>query len=313
MYNLLKYSKNSRKATGSLCNYYRDEPNSGTEGNINYSVKDSESFKYKTSIIGKLENNENELEGVKIVMPLKYLRSFFRTLDLPLINCEVLLNLRWSKNCVLISKATREADPDTDPATIAINIPTNAVFSITDCKLYVPVVTFSVGNENKLYEQLKEGFKITVKWSKYRWEISSQAANNNLNYSIDPTFNKVNRLFVLAFENKEDRSSFSKYYTPTVEIKDYNILADQKPFYEIPIRNEKETYQAITELIRNSDYTTGNLLDYEYFSSHYKLIAIDLRKQIELESDLKQQINFIVRLEQNATIFFIIEKNEEKI
>ena len=92
------------------------------------------------------------------------------------------------------------------------------------------------------------------------------------------------------------------------------MLIHQKPFFEIPIKNKEKTYQAITELIRNNDYTTGNLLDYDYFSKHYKLIAIDLIKQTELkDNDLKQQINFIGRLEQNATIFFIIEKDEETV
>ena len=130
-----------------------------------------------------------------------------------------------------------------------------------------------------------------------------------MNYLIDATFNKVNRLFVLALENEEDRSSFSKYYTPTVEIKDYNVLIDQKPFFELPIKNKEEAYEAIIELIRNSDYTTGNLLDYEYFKDHYKLIAIDSSKQTELENnELKQQINFIGRLEQNAAIFFYHQK-----
>ena len=138
-----------------------------------------------------------------------------------------------------------------------------------------------------------------------------------MNYLIDPTFSKVHRLYNLAFQNDENRLSSSKYYTstvPTVEINDYNVLINQKPFFEIPIKNKKETYQTITELIRNSDYTTGNLLDYEYFSTHYKLIAIDLSKQTELENpDLKQQINFIGKLKQNATIFFIIEKEDFKL
>ena len=77
--------------------------------------------------------------------------------------------------------------------------------------------------------------------------ISNQTLNNNINYLIDTVFDNVNRLFVLAFENEEDRSSFSKYYTLTVEIKDYNIFIDQKPFFEIPIKNKEETYEAITE------------------------------------------------------------------
>ena len=144
----------------------------------------------------------------------------------------------------------------------------------------------------------------------------NQAANNNLNYLIDPTFTDVNRLFVLSFENKEDRTSYSKYYLPKVEIKDFNVITDGKPIFEIPVKNKEETYEAIMETMsRNNNYTTANLLDYEYFPRHYKLIAIDLSKEIELENpDLKQQINFIGRLEENnATMFFIIEKKEETI
>ena len=195
-----------------------------------------------------------------------------------------------------------------------MNNPTNAEFLVTDCKLYVPVVTLPAENEDKLLEQLKAGFPVTIEWNKYRCQISNETANNSLNYLIDPTFNKVHRLFVLAFENEEDRSSFSKYYTPTVEIKDCNVLIDQKPFFEIPIKNKEETYKRIIQLIRDSNYTTGNLLDYEYFSTNYKLIAIDLSKQTELENlDLKQQINFIGKLEQDARIFFIIERKEETI
>ena len=108
--------------------------------------------------------------------------------------------------------------------------------------------------------------------------------------------------------------SYSKYYVPNVQIKDFNVLIDGKRFFDMPIKNVVETYEQIIEMWRNNDYTTGNLLDYEYFSKHYKLIAIDLSKQIELENpDLKQQINFIGRLERNegATLFFITEKSEE--
>ena len=129
---------------------------------------------------------------------------------------------------------------------------------------------------------------------------------------IDPTFTNVNRLFVLSFENEIDITSFSKYYVSKVEIKDFNVLIDGKQFFEILLKNKEEAYEAIIEM----SYTTGNLLDYEYFSKYYKLIAVDLSKQFELENpDLKQQINFIGRLERNggATLFFIIEKKEETI
>ena len=104
------------------------------------------------------------------------------------------------------------------------------------------------------------------------------------------------------------RRSFSKYYTPTVEIKDYNAIVDGESFYEIPIKNEEETYKGITELIRNDLLRTGNKFNFEYFCEHYKLIAIDLSKR---KSDSKdQQINFIGRIEKNATIFFIVEEKE---
>ena len=108
---------------------------------------------------------------------------------------------------------------------------------------------------------------------------------------IDPTFTKVNGLFVLSFENEDHRTSYFKYYVPNVQIKDFNVLIDGKSFFDMPIKNEEETYEQIIEIGINNDYTTGNLLDYEYFSKHYKLIAIDLSKQIALENpDLKQQV-----------------------
>ena len=97
------------------------------------------------------------------------------------------MTLTWSNNCALTSKASRDDDPDADPAVDEINNPTNATFKITDCKLYVPVVTLSAEKDNKLLEQLKTGFKRTIKWNKYRSELSNQTKNNNLNYLIDPT------------------------------------------------------------------------------------------------------------------------------
>ena len=125
----------------------------------------------------------------------------------------------------------------------------------------------------------------------------------------------MNRLFVLTFENEDDRTSFSKYYVPKVEIKDFNVLIDGKPFFEIPVKTKEEAYETIIEMTKYNDYTTGNLLDYEYFKDHYKLVAIDLNKQIELENpDLKQQINFVGRLaENNATMFLIIEKKKKPL
>ena len=152
-------------------------------------------------------------------------------------------------------------------------------------------------DDNKLLEQLKAGFKRTIKWSKYRSEMSNQDKIDNLNYLVDPTFTNVNRLFVLSFENEDDRTSCLKYYVPSVEIKDFKVLIDGKSVFNVPVKNKEEAHEKIIEMSKNNDYTTGNPLDYDYFSKHYKLIAIDLSRQIELENpDLKQQINFIGKL-----------------
>ena len=259
-----------------------------------------------------LTNND-----VKVVVPLKHLNNFWRHLDIPLINCEVELILTWFKKCVLIDKSTREANYGADPNVYEIDNPGNATFKITDIKLFVPVVSLSKVDDIKLLEQLKTGFNRTIKWNKYRSQMSIQPQNNNLNNLIDPTFTKVNRLFVLSFprnNNTDSRYSFSNYYVPKVKVDDFNVLFDGKIFFDLSVKNEEayeEAYEKIIGMSNNSDYTTGNLLDYAYFKKHYKLIAIDLSKQTKLKDP--QQINFIGKLLRNtgATMFFIIEKSEE--
>ena len=198
-----------------------------------------------------------------------------------MINTEIGLILKWSQNCVVTEKAARAylRAQDVENEVAAINRSKHFKLNITDCKLYVPVNTLQEKYENKLYGELKTRTYMNFEWVRYRTQVMSQPATNNLNFLIDPSFDNVNRLFVLAFPNEEDRSSFSKYYTSTVEIKDYNILIDLQPFYDIPIKNKEQTYKAITELINHDNYTTGNSLTYEYFCRHYKMIAIDLSKQ----------------------------------
>ena len=186
--------------------------------NANKNLINSESFKYKTSITGSTcnvtenitnargneidnpdydENNSGKKE-VEIAVPLKYLSNFWRTLDIRLINCEVSLILAWSKECVITSMERRLIKNIRRDAS-----PTGAIFQITDTKLYVPVVTLSSVNDKKLLEQLRTGFKRTIKWDKYRSEMTNQSKKNNLNYLIDPTFTKANRLFDLSFENEK--------------------------------------------------------------------------------------------------------------
>ena len=167
--------------------------------------------------------------------------------------------------------------------------------------------------QKMLLEQLKSGLKKTIKWNKYRSEMTNQTKTNHINHLIDPTFIKANRLFVLLLQNEEDRTSFSKYYVPKVEIKDFNLLIDGKSFFDVPVKNKEGAHEKIMSISKINDYTTGNLLDHDYLSKRYKLIAIDLSKQIELENpDLRQQTNFIGKLEDDkAAMFFIIEKSEE--
>ena len=197
-----------------------------------------------------------------------------------------------------------------------IDNPENALFEIKDTKLYVPVVFLSKENDIKLLEQLKSGFKRTIKWNKYRSQMTIQPKNNNLNYLIDPTFTNVNRLFVLSFprnNNTDSRYSFSNYYVPKVKINDFNVLIDGKSFFDLSVKNEEETYEKIIEMSNNNDYTTSNLLDFAYYQKNYNLIAIDLSEQTKLKDP--QQINFIGKLVENtgATVFFIIEKSGETI
>ena len=207
----------------------------------------------------------------------------------------------------------RAAGNDNVPA--AIVAPTRLEFQITDTKLYVPVVTLSKKNDKKLLQELKSGFKRTVKWNKHRSQMTIQPQNDSLNYSIDPTLTKVDRLFALSFERNAEgdhRDSFSHYYVPNVEIKDFNVLIDGKSFFDSPVKNEGKAYKKIIEMSRNNDYTAGNLLDIAYFKEIYRLIAIDLSNQTKLKDP--QQISFIAKLQNQAhgaTMFFIIEKSEE--
>ena len=324
IYNLLKYSKNYRKTIGLLYNYYRDElTNDNNDNFANRNVVNSEAFKYKNKIIGNTYNvdagaqdydvNKNGTQEIELAIPLKYLGNFWRALNMPLISCEVFLELKWNKNCVITSLEERQVDAG--PPVVRDNSPTGATLAINDCKLYIPVVTLSKDDEIKLLTNLKSGFKREIIWNKYRSQVTMEAINDNLNILIDPTFTNVNRLFVLAYQNVDDRQSYDEFYIPKVMIKDYNVIIDKLAFFDLPIKTEEEAYEKIIDISRNNEYTTGNLLDYDYFKKYYKLIAIDLSKQQVLQEneDLIQQTNFIGRLTEAANVFIIIEKKENTI
>ena len=163
------------------------------------------------------------------------------------------------------------------------------LFKITSTKLYFPIVTLSTKDNVNLTKQLNEGFKRSVYWNEYKSKTETQEAdNNNLKrIPLDAFFQGVNRLFVLVFDNTEngnskiERDSHRKYFLPRVNITNYNVLVDGRNFYDQPINDE------ISKIVtgKGDDYTTGCLLDYQYFKDYYKLIAAYLSKQKELDAD----------------------------
>ena len=228
--------------------------------------------------------NKNGTRKVELAIPLKYLGKFWRALNIPLISCEVFLELKWDNNFVITSLERRQVDAGAP--VVRDNAPTGATLAINDCKLYVPVVTLSKDDEIKLLTNLKSGFKREIIWNKYRSQMTSKAVNNNLNILVDPTFTNVNRLFVLAYRQIiNDRQSFSRFYLPNVMVKDYNVIIDKLAFFDLPIKTEEEAYEKITGISRNNEYAAGNLLDYDYFKKYYKLIAIDLSNQKVLQEN----------------------------
>ena len=184
MYNLIEYSDNYSKTSGSLWQYCKDIPAVDNDGDIGFfnGTNDTDSFNFKSKITGQT-NDDGEINGVKIMVPLKYLSNFWRILEMPLINCEVELILTWSANCVIIYTNVNNQVP---------------TFTITETNLYVPVVTLSTQDNAKLLPQLKSGFKRTISWNKYLAKPELLAQNVNLNHLIEPSFQGVNRLFVLA-------------------------------------------------------------------------------------------------------------------
>ena len=172
----------------------------------------------------------------------------------------------------------------------------------------------------KILQQLKSGFKRVINWSKFLSKPELLAQNPNLSHLVEPSFQGVNRLFVLAFENDNDRTSDDEeHYLPTVEIKDYNIVINGEDFFDQPIKNNKVTYDNIRKIAtgQGDDYTTGCLLDYPYFADTYKIIAVDLSKQQALDADPRaiQQINFTANLDRagNTRVYLILEKAKETI
>ena len=160
-----------------------------------------------------------------------------------MINCEVTLGLTWSSTCVITNSTG------------------TGIFAKTDTKRYAPFVTSSTQDKTKLLQQLISGFNRTINRKKYRSDPKTYAQNRYLNRLVDPCFQGVNRLFVLSFKNEDDRRSYSNYFLPKVEVKDYNVMTDDKNVFDQPINNDFETYENITKIAtgQGDDYTTGCL------------------------------------------------------
>ena len=182
MYNLIEYSENYSETCGSLWHYYRDEPFLANGAVAHYRVNNdsSVSFKFKTKIAGRIEES-NDTKNVKTRVPLKYLSNFWKTLEMQLINYKINLIITWYNRCFIIDNPVTGQEP---------------TFTITDTKLYVPVVTLSTQDNAKLLEQLKSGFKKTINWNKYEPKVTVDQQNQYLDFLINPSFQGVNRLFV---------------------------------------------------------------------------------------------------------------------
>ena len=284
MYNLIEYSDNYQDSSATLYRYKRDEPSEANAIN-GLTVDTSSSFKYKVNLLGIPNTvvtpapagggdpNGISILNVKVVVPLKYLSNFIRSLEMPLINCKIKLNLTWKKECVL----STNAGP--------------AAFIINDTKLYVPVVTLSKEDNKDFIEQQNKGFQRSIYWNKYKTkELTEDADANVFKYiDLDPSFQGVNRLFIMAYlrgNNQFTTNSQQKYYLSRIDLNKYNVIIDGRNFYDNPIESDIEKYRELKKVMigKREDYTTESLLDYYYFNKH-KLVAVDLSKQKELDAD----------------------------
>ena len=249
-YNLIEYSDNYSDTLGSLWQFKRDEIERDVDLTVDANThipNNSSSYKYKSSLI----TNRN---GVKIAVPLKYLSSFWRLLEISLINCRVELSLTWNENCILTSltRITR--------------------YKITDAKLYIPLVSLSIEDNAKLTKLLSEGFKRSVYWNKYK-VIPNKIynANDYIRELLNASYQGVKRLFVLAYDNTGDnpvKADFHpKYFLPRIKIENYNIEIDGRNFYDQPINDSIKEYDEVRKVStgQGDDHTTGCLLDFAYF------------------------------------------------
>ena len=233
---MIECSDNYSDTSGNLWQFKIDE----IEENVDLTVDNLSSFKYKSNIIGNLTIAETK-NNVKTVVPLKHLSNFWRSLEMPLINCKVKLSVRWNENCILSTGGE------------------NPIFVITDAKLYVPVVTLLAEDKAKLSKLLSRGFKRSVYWNKYKVipnkfvEIAANNEEKTIRELLDSSYQGVKILFVLAYNNTADNNqvtidSFTRYFLSSVKIENYNIEIDGRNFYDQSIKDSIKEYNEMSEL-----------------------------------------------------------------
>ena len=217
----------------------------------------SSSFKYKVDLLDNPDIVNNVARrNLKIVVPLMYLSNFFRSLEMPLINCKIKLNLTWKKERVL----------STDNDVAAPNLHNNPVFIINDTELYVPVVTLSKEDNKDFIDQQNKGFQRFIYWNEYKTKEQNEDADANVfKYTnLDPSFQGVNRLFVMACSradnNQPTRNGRTKYYLPRIDLEKYNVIIDGRTFYDNPIESDIEKYRELKKVMigKGEDYTAGS-------------------------------------------------------
>ena len=223
MYNLLEYSDNYADSCESLYQFKRDKcPMNDNNNPLNITLNNSSYFKYKASLLGKatdVDGNVRSLKNANIVVPLKYLNNFFRSLEMPLINCKIHLELNWNNNCIMYGYNDNAGGDNRE-----------TTFKIITPKLYVPIVTLSTKDNINLTKQLNKGLIRSVYWNEYKSKIETKTADNDniIKFPLDASFQGVNRLFGLVFDNtnngdnKVERNSHRKYFLPSLNITNYN-------------------------------------------------------------------------------------------
>ena len=178
--------------------------------------------------------------------------------------------------------------------------------------MYVPVVTLSKEDNKDFIEQQNKGFQRSIYWNEYKTKLVFKYIN------LDPSFQGVNRLLVMAYNSANDqptKNGQQKYYLPRIDLEKYNVITDGRNFYDNPIGSDIEKYRELKKVMigKGEDYTTGSLLAFNYFDKHYKLVAVEKRKELDADRRAIQQIEFEYMLGTNSTIYWVLEISKETI